>query len=82
MFWFRNKEFIFWYALLTKGLDLYFVDDVMRLEVPTACRHATQTMRSYLATIYPVYLSSAPPELIDQFVDMYEHAKHRPEVIM
>lgn len=69
----------FYYRM--KAVDAFSkFDDVMRQEVPTACRHASQTMRNYLATIYPVYLSTAPPQLIDHFVDMYEHARHRPEV--
>lgn len=69
------------YYYRMKAMDSFAkFNDVMRQEVPTACRQATQTMRNYLASIYPVYLSTAPPELVDHFVDMYEHARHRPEV--
>lgn len=55
-------------------------DGTLRREYPAACRHANQTMRNYLITIYPEYLSAASPDLVNQFVALYEHARHRPEV--
>lgn len=61
-------------------LLLILPDDVLRREVPAAVRHPSQTLRDYLTTIYPVYLSTTPPELVTQFIDLYEHARHRPEV--
>lgn len=62
--------------------DIFYVisDDALRREVPVACRHPNQSMRDYLTTIYPEYLSTAPTELVSQFIDLYEHARHKPEV--
>ncbi|XP_045216712.1 uncharacterized protein LOC123566557 isoform X2 [Mercenaria mercenaria] len=69
----------FYYRM--KAVDAFSrFDDALRREVPAACRHPNQTMRDYLTTIYPEYLSIAPTELVTQFIDLYEHARHKPEV--
>lgn len=69
----------FYYRM--KAVDAFSqFDDVLRREVPAAVRHPSQTLRDYLTTIYPVYLSTTPPELVTQFIDLYEHARHRPEI--
>ncbi|XP_060598345.1 protein C1orf43 homolog, partial [Ruditapes philippinarum] len=69
----------FYYRM--KAMDAFSVfDETLRREVSAACRHPNQTMRDYLTTIYPEYLSMAPTELVTQFIDLYEHARHKPEV--
>lgn len=69
----------FYYRM--KAVDAFAkFDDALRREVPAACRHPNQSMRDYLTTIYPEYLSTAPTELVAQFIDLYEHARHKPEV--
>lgn len=69
----------FYYRM--KAMDAFSkFDDVLRREVPVAVRHPNQTVRNYLTSIYPVYLSTAATELVSQFIELYEHARHRPEI--
>ncbi|KAL4227670.1 hypothetical protein ACF0H5_013106 [Mactra antiquata] len=69
------------YYFRMRAIDAFSqFDETLRSEVPAACRHPNQTMREYLTTIYPEYLSTAPSELLSQFIDLYEHARHKPEV--
>lgn len=70
------------FCFISNDRNIFFVilDDALRREVPVACRHPNQSMRDYLTTIYPEYLSTAPTELVSQFIDLYEHARHKPEV--
>lgn len=58
--------------------DFTMFDDIMKKE--HASRHPAQTMRNYLTTIYPTYLSTAPTEVVNQFIDLYEHARHKPDI--
>ncbi|WAR00252.1 hypothetical protein MAR_024624 [Mya arenaria] len=54
------------YYYRMKAVDAFTkFDECLRQDVPAACRHPKYSMRDYLTTIYPVYLSTAPPELIN-----------------
>ncbi|XP_052796634.1 protein C1orf43 homolog [Mya arenaria] len=69
------------YYYRMKAVDAFTkFDECLRQDVPAACRHPKYSMRDYLTTIYPVYLSTAPPELINRFLTLYEHARHKPEL--
>ncbi|XP_052277722.1 protein C1orf43 homolog isoform X2 [Dreissena polymorpha] len=69
----------FYYRM--KAMDAFSrFDDCLRLEMSNACRHPSQSVRDYLTLIYPMYLTTAPSHLVNNFINMYEHARHRPEM--
>lgn len=59
----------------------YFTDYVLESEIPEfKGRHPSQSVHYYLLSLHSSYLSTSSTELIQEFADTYEHARHDPAV--
>ena len=57
-----------------------FVDEVLKDGEPESpCRHPSKSVRPYLLGLYSEYLSTTSVDLVHQFCDAYEHARHNPD---
>ena len=69
------------YYYRMKAVDSFSkFDEVFQTEMPSAeVRHPNKTVRQYLLDLYPDYLSTPSTDLIHQFADAYDHARHNPD---
>lgn len=68
------------YYYRMKALDSFSkFDETLKSEEPELeGRHPNKTVRHYLLGLYPDFLGSSSTDLIHQFADAYEHARHDP----
>ncbi|KAL5005146.1 hypothetical protein ScPMuIL_018602 [Solemya velum] len=68
------------YFYRMKAIDAFSrFDYLLKSEIPEVeVRHPSQPVHFYLLNLHSSYLSTSSTDLIQQFADSYEHARHKP----